>query len=167
MQILRVEKRRLTIALMYGIITAEKEFLRSRILDFLTAFWSHRKELDHTFDHLRLRTTWKQCLQEHPKAPISDSKVPKSLVNQAKNRLFSVWEHDVAGSNPVIPNILALKSNFQSLFLCLSHRKIWGLTKAIVSPLWYFRIKFYFHLTLLWSFLRRMLIVYQFCGFSI
>ena len=38
MQILRVERRFLTIALMYGIITAEKEFLRSRILDFLTAF---------------------------------------------------------------------------------------------------------------------------------
>ena len=38
MQILSVERRRLTIVLMYGIITAEKEFLRSRILDFLTAF---------------------------------------------------------------------------------------------------------------------------------
>ena len=90
---------------MYGIITTEKEFMRSWIFDFLTAFWSHRKGLDHTFDHLRLRTVWKQCLQEHPKAPISDSKAPKSLVNQAKNQLFSVWEHDVAGSNPVIPTI--------------------------------------------------------------
>jgi hypothetical protein len=38
MQILRVERRFLTIALMYGIITAEKEFMRSRILDFLIAF---------------------------------------------------------------------------------------------------------------------------------
>ena len=38
MQILSVERRRLTIVLMYGIITAEKEFMRSRILDFLTAF---------------------------------------------------------------------------------------------------------------------------------
>ena len=79
--------------------------MRSRIFDFSIATISRRNELDHTFDHLRLRTTWKQCLQEHPKAPISDSKAPKSLVNQAKNRLFSVWEHDVAGSNPVIPTI--------------------------------------------------------------
>ena len=38
MQILSVERRRLTITLMYGIITAEKEFMRSRIIDFLTAF---------------------------------------------------------------------------------------------------------------------------------
>ena len=102
-QILRVERRFLTIALMYGIITAEKEFMRSWIFDFSITTISQRNELDHTFDHLRLRTVWKQCLQEHPKAPISDSKAPKSLVNQAKNRLFSVWEHDVAGSNPVIP----------------------------------------------------------------
>ena len=105
MQILRVERRFLTIALMYSIITAEKEFMRSWIFDFSITTISQRNELDHTFDHLRLRTVWKQCLQEHPKAPISDSKAPKSLVNQAKNRLFSVWEHDVAGSNPVIPTI--------------------------------------------------------------
>ena len=38
MQILSFERRRLTIMLMYGIITAEKEFLRSRIFDFLKAF---------------------------------------------------------------------------------------------------------------------------------
>ena len=103
MQFLRVERRFLTIALMYGIITAEKEFMKSWIFDFSITTISQRNELDHTFDHLRLRTVWKQCLQEHPKAPISDSKAPKSLVNQAKNRLFIVWEHDVAGSNPVIP----------------------------------------------------------------
>ena len=77
--------------------------MRSWIFNFSIATISQRNELDHTFDHLRRWTTWKQCLQEHPKAPISDSKAPKSLVNQAKNRLFSVWEHDVAGSNPVIP----------------------------------------------------------------
>ena len=72
MQILRVERRRLTIVLMYGIITAEKEFLRGRIFDFPIATISQRNELDHTFDHLRIRTMWKQCLQEHPKAPFSD-----------------------------------------------------------------------------------------------
>ena len=78
-------------------------FLRSRIFDFLIASISHRNGLDHSFDHLQLRTTWKQCLQEHPKASFLDSKAPKSLVNQAKNRYRFVWDHDVAGSNPVIP----------------------------------------------------------------
>ena len=32
-----------------------------------------------------------------------DGGAPKSLVNQAKNRYIFLWEHDVAGSNPVIP----------------------------------------------------------------
>ena len=69
---LRVKRRHLTIALMYSIITAEKEFMWSRIFDFLIASISHRNGLDHSFDHLRLWTTWKQCEREHPKAPISD-----------------------------------------------------------------------------------------------
>ena len=105
MQILSVERRRLTITLMYGIITAEKEFMRSRIFDFLIASISHRNGLDHTFDHLQTWTTWKQCDGEHRKASFSDTKAPKSLVNQAKNRCRFLWEHDVAGSNPVIPTI--------------------------------------------------------------
>ena len=102
-QILRVDRRHLTILSRYGIITAEKEFMRSRISYFLIASSSHRNGLDHSFDHLRFRTTWKQCLQEHPKASFLDSKAPKSLVNQAKNRCRFVWDQDVAGSNPVIP----------------------------------------------------------------
>ena len=102
-QILSVERRLLTITLKYAIITAEKEFMRSRILDFLIASISHRNGLDHIFDHLRLWTTWKQCLQEHPKASFSDTKAPKSLVNQAKNRCRFVWDVDAAGSNPVTP----------------------------------------------------------------
>ena len=53
MQILSVERRLLTITLKYAIITAEKVFMRSRILDFLIASISHRNGLDHTFDHLR------------------------------------------------------------------------------------------------------------------
>ena len=69
---LSIERRLLTIVLMYGIITAEKEFLRSRIFDFLIASISHRNGLDHIFDHLRIRTTWKQCEREHRKAPFSD-----------------------------------------------------------------------------------------------
>ena len=115
MQILSVERRRLTIVLMYGIITAEKEFLRSRIFDFLIASISHRNGLDHIFDHLRLWTTWKQCPQEHPKASISDSKVPKSLVNQAKNRCRFVWDAGIARSSRVTPTKIGFESNSQSL----------------------------------------------------
>ena len=103
MQFLSVERRCLTIALMYGIITAEKEFMRSRISDFLTASSYQRNELDHSFDHLQLRTTWKQCEREHPKASFLDSKAPKSPRNQAKNRCRFVWERDFAGSIPVTP----------------------------------------------------------------
>ena len=103
MQFLRVERRRLTITLMYGIITAEKEFMRSWIFDFLIASISHRNGLDHSFDHLRLRTMWKQCDEEHRKAPFSDTKAPKSLVNQGKKRYIFLWDVDAAGSNPVTP----------------------------------------------------------------
>ena len=65
--------------------------------------------LDHSFDHLRIWTTWKQCLQEHPKASFSDTKAPKSLVNQAKNRCRFVWDVDAAGSNPVTPTKKAIE----------------------------------------------------------
>ena len=99
MQNLRVERRFLTIALMYGIITAEKEFMRSWIFDFSMATISQWNELDHTFDHLASRTTWKQCLQEHPKAPFSDWKAPKNLVNQGKNRCRFVRDVEVASSH--------------------------------------------------------------------
>ena len=107
MQILSVERRRLTIVLMYGIITAEKEFMRSRVFDFLIASISHKNGLDHSFDHLRLRTTWKQCEREYPKAPFSDLKARKKRKNHAKNRYRFVWDQDVAGSNPVIPTKIA------------------------------------------------------------
>ena len=108
MQILSVERRRLTMVLMYGIITAEKEFLRSRIFDFLIASISHRNGLDHIFDHLASRTTWKQCDGEHRKAPFLDTKSPKSLVNQGKNRYIFLWDVDAAGSNPVTPTKIAV-----------------------------------------------------------
>ena len=132
MQILRVEKRRLTIALMYGIITAEKEFLRSRIFDFLIASISHRNGLDHSFDHLRLWTTWKQCLQEHPKASFSDTKAPKSLVNHGKNRLRFLWDVDAAGSNPVTPTISSVhnESDEHSIFFCL-YFVVWSRISAL------------------------------------
>ena len=79
--------------------------MRSRILDFLIASISHRNGLDHTFDHLQTWTVWKQCERKHLKASFSDSKAPKSLVNQAKNRCRFLWDVDAAGSNPVTPTI--------------------------------------------------------------
>ncbi len=124
--ILSVERRLLTITLKYAIITAEKEFMRSRILDFLIASISHRNGLDHIFDHLRLWTTWKQCLQEHPKASFSDTKAPKSLVNQAKNRYRLLWDVDAAGSNPVTPTKKQPKTSyfdlFSAVFLYIFHK---------------------------------------------
>ena len=69
--------------------------------------------LDHSFDHLRIWTTWKQCDGEHPKASLSDTKAPKKRKNHAKNRCRFVWEQDVAGSNPVIPTISSVHNRFR------------------------------------------------------
>ena len=94
--------------------------MRNRILDFLIASISHRNGLDHTFDHLPIRTTWKQFLQEHRKASFSDTKAPKSLVNQGKNRYIFLWDQDGAGSIPVTPTRLSLvNSTFTRLLLFL------------------------------------------------
>lgn len=71
---------------------------------------------DHTFDHLRLRTTRIQCHEEHTKAVNPDAKAPKSPQNHAKNQDFSVWDHETMGSNPVTPTI----KNTHALFaLCV------------------------------------------------
>ena len=59
-----------------------------------------RIRLDHTFDHLRIRTVWKQCLQEHPKASFSDTKAPKSPRNQGKNYHLTLRELETVGSSP-------------------------------------------------------------------
>ena len=76
--------------------------------------------VDHIFDHLQLWTTWKQCLQEHPKASFSDTKAPKSLVNQGKNRCRFVLDVDAAGSNPVTPaKIYALCTKKSVIFVRL------------------------------------------------
>lgn len=71
---------------------------------------------DHTFDHLRLRTTRIQCREEHTKTVNPDAKAPKSPQNHAKNQDFSVWDHETMGSNPVTPTI----KNTHALFaLCV------------------------------------------------
>ena len=124
MQILSVEKRRLTITLMYGIITAEKEFLRSRIFYFLIASISHRNGLDHTFDHLPIRTMWKQCEREHRKASFSDTKAPKSPRNQEKNYHLTLRDVEVASSNLVTSTKIGFESYSQSLFSLLSAMQI-------------------------------------------
>ena len=94
-----------------------------------SALCRERLWLDHSFDHLRIRTTWKQCLQEHSKALFSDTKAPKSLVNQGKNRCRFVWDVDAAGSNPVTPTkICALCTKKSVLFARL------GLIFCLLSP---------------------------------
>ena len=60
-------------------------------------------DCDHIFDHLRLRTMWNQCLKEHPKAVISDTKVSKITQKPLFYKAFTVWEQVQAGSTPVIP----------------------------------------------------------------
>ena len=62
----------------YAILKAEKSSLRShlraaRVAEKWAGFAS-----DHTFDHLRLRTTRILCREEHTKAVNTDAKAPKS-----------------------------------------------------------------------------------------
>ena len=48
--------------------------------------WSAQNAaFDHIFDHLQTRTTWKQCFEEHTKAPFLDTKAPKITRNYTKN----------------------------------------------------------------------------------
>ena len=60
-----------------------------------------KKWVDHTFDHLQTWTVWKQCLQEHRKAPISDTKAPKSRKNHLKIKCATLRDVEVASSNLV------------------------------------------------------------------
>ena len=60
-----------------------------------------RIRLDHIFDHLPIRTTWKQCDGEHRKASFSDTKAPKSPRNQEKNYALTLRDAEAAGSSPV------------------------------------------------------------------
>ena len=82
--------------------------------------------VNHSFDHLASRTTWKQCEREHPKASFSDSKVLKSLVNQGKIGA------DLFG--PSMPQVrtlslrpkLALESNSEAFFFVSSDANFEG-----------------------------------------
>ena len=67
--------------------------------------WSAQNTaFDHIFDHLQTRTTWKQCSQEHTKAPFLDTKAPKITRNYTKNLCICV--RDTAFTRP---NIFPLK----------------------------------------------------------
>ena len=57
--------------------------------------------VDHTFDHLRFRTTWKQCSQESCKASISDPKALKSVQKPLFYKDLRLWDVDAASSNPI------------------------------------------------------------------
>ena len=64
--------------------------------------WSSQNTaFDHIFDHLQTRTTWKQCQQEHTKAPFSDTKAPKITRNYTKNLCRTLRDAEVVGSIPV------------------------------------------------------------------
>lgn len=79
---------------------------------------------DHTFDHLRLRTTRILCREEHTKAVNPDAKAPKSPPNHTKNQVFSVWDVDAAGSNPVTPTKFGFGKQFSKPFSLLSATQI-------------------------------------------
>ena len=55
--------------------------------------------LDHIFDHLPIRTTWKQCDGEHRKASFSDTRAPKSPRNQGKNYHLTLRVLETVGSH--------------------------------------------------------------------
>ena len=62
--------------------------------------WSaQHTAFDHIFDHLQTRTTWKQCSQEHPKAPFLDTKAPKITRNYTKNLCRTLRDTEYASSN--------------------------------------------------------------------
>ena len=134
MQILSVERRCLTIVLMYGIITAEKEFMRSRIFDFLIASISHRNGFDHTFDHLRLRTTWTQCAMKPWKASISDTKALKITRKCLFYKAFTVRDVEVASSNLVTSTTKKEKRGLASLFFLSYYNLLISASVIILKP---------------------------------
>ena len=81
---------------------------------------------DHTFDHLRLRTTRILCREEHTKAVNPDAKNPKSQPNHTNNQVCSVWELGQAGSTPVIPTIGLWKATSEALFFGYSDASFEG-----------------------------------------
>ena len=88
--------------------------------------WDKIWSLDcyHIFDHLRLRTMWNQCLKEHPKAVISDTKVSKITQKPLFYKAFTVWDVDAAGSNPVTPTKFGFGKQFSKPFSLLSATQI-------------------------------------------
>ena len=85
----------------YAILKAEKTFCAVTCgLHDMTEIYAGFVA-DHTFDHLRLRTTRILCREEHSKAVNPDAKSPKSPPNHVKNQVFCVWEQVQAGSTPV------------------------------------------------------------------
>ena len=80
---------------------------------------------------------WKQCFEEHTKAPFLDTKAPKITRNYTKNLCRTLRDAKVVGSNPVASTkkcrkllkfpaffIAYFLKNFQFPFLCLLHIKI-------------------------------------------
>ena len=83
--------------------------------------WSAQNTaFDHIFDHLQNRTTWKQCFEEHTKAPFLDTKALKIPKNHPKNLYRCVRDAKVVGSNPVASTKKCRKLFEFSAFFMLS-----------------------------------------------
>ena len=63
---------------------------------------------DHISDHIPPSSGWKQRRQEVRRRCFSERKGSERAVFQGKIVSVTVWEQDVAGSNPVIPTILSV-----------------------------------------------------------
>ena len=82
--------------------------------------WSAQNTaFDHIFDHLQTRTTWKQCSQEHTKAPFLDTKAPKITRNYTKNLCRTLRDAKVVGSIPVASTKTAVSPLVVRLFSIL------------------------------------------------
>ena len=68
---------------------------------FLRVNFFRELVLDHTFDHLRIWTMWKQCEQEHIIAPFSDTKALEILKKETKNCSTRIRDQKVVSSSPV------------------------------------------------------------------
>ena len=91
------------------------------VLKKIKMWSSQNAAFDHIFDHLQTRTTWKQCSQEHPKAPFLDTKAPKITRNYTKNLCICVRDAKVVGSNPVASTKKCRKLlKFPAFFICFS-----------------------------------------------
>ena len=96
--------------------------------DCMLTWWWDRKSytggvfvvdlwFDHSVDHIREWTMWKQYSQEVTKAWFSERKGVKMRENDGKNCLFGIRDHEARSSNLRTSTKKALKTlSFQGFF---------------------------------------------------